>query len=139
MRGLIAAAVIALAPCGDRAHSQEPAGPNPALTPGDFLDNVGKQAKARWRQLYRAAPPAAPSERLRVAFMLGALACHREAGTVIVRLTCHRRQCQPNRHLERSRRRQACPLRNIARNRDIRPGQCQTVGPQCTGNAAHII
>ncbi len=34
---------------------------------------MGKQAKARWRQLYREAPPAAPSERLRVAFTLGAL------------------------------------------------------------------
>ena len=66
-----------LALCGDRALAQEarpaPAGPNLALTPGDFLDNVGQQTKARWRQLYREAPPAAPSERLRVAFMLGAL------------------------------------------------------------------
>ena len=53
----------------ERLAAQEPAaapgqaaaavGPNLALTPGDFLDNVGKQAKARWRQLYRAAPPAA--------------------------------------------------------------------------------
>ena len=75
MRGLLQAAVIALALCG-KAAAQEPSapsGPGLALTPGDFLDNVGKQAKARWRQLYRAGPPAAPSERPRVAFMLGAL------------------------------------------------------------------
>jgi len=73
---LLLTAIIVLAPCGSRTRADEPAapaGPNPALTPGDFLDNVGKQAKARWRQLYREAPPAAPSERLRVAFMLGAL------------------------------------------------------------------
>ena len=78
IRGLVPAAVIVLAICGDRALAQEPpepapTGPNLALTPGDFLDSVGLQAKARWRQLYREAPPAAPSERLRVAFMLGAL------------------------------------------------------------------
>lgn len=76
MRGNIQAAVVALLLCGSALMAQEapaPAGPNLALTPGDFLDNVGQQAKARWRQLYRAAPPAASSERLRVAFMLGAL------------------------------------------------------------------
>ncbi len=76
MRGLIQAAVIALALCGNQTIAQESqalSGPNLALTPGDFLDNVGKKAKARWRQLYREAPPATPSDRLRVAFMLGAL------------------------------------------------------------------
>jgi hypothetical protein len=75
MRG-IHLAFLALALCGVPAHSEQSLateGPNPALTPGDFLDNVGNQARARWRQLYREAPPAAPSERLRVAFMLGAL------------------------------------------------------------------
>ncbi|HEY2574353.1 MAG TPA: hypothetical protein VGH65_09795 [Verrucomicrobiaceae bacterium] len=60
-------------PAQEQPAAAATVGPNQALTPGDFLDNVGKQAKARWRQLYRAAPPAAPSERLRVAFMLGAL------------------------------------------------------------------
>ncbi len=75
IRGLFQSVFLALILCGARTQAQEPppAGPNPALTPGDFLDNVGRQARARWRQLYREAPPAAPSERLRVAFMLGAL------------------------------------------------------------------
>ncbi len=76
MRELFLAVIIALALCGNLAFAQEsspPSGPNLALTPGDFLDNVGKQAKARWRQFYREAPPATPSDRLRVAFMLGAL------------------------------------------------------------------
>ncbi|MCE9518893.1 MAG: hypothetical protein K8R87_04940 [Verrucomicrobia bacterium] len=76
MRALFYAAVFALALGGVQMNAQEappPSGPSPALTPGDFLDNVGKQAKARWRQLYREAPPATPSDRLRVAFMLGAL------------------------------------------------------------------
>jgi hypothetical protein len=80
MRRLVHAALVVLALGVGRVEAQAPVavspaaeGPNLALTPGDFLDNVGKQARARWRQLYREAPPAAPSERLRVAFMLGAL------------------------------------------------------------------
>lgn len=76
MRGLVLGAVIALVPCARPARAQpadEFVGPSPALTPWDFLDHVGRQTKARWRQSYREAPPAAPSERLRVAFMLGAL------------------------------------------------------------------
>lgn len=76
MRLFIQAAVIALLLGGNVASAQttpEVAGPNLPLSPGDFLDEVGRQAKARWRQFYREAPPATPSDRLRVAFMLGAL------------------------------------------------------------------
>ena len=47
--------------------------PKVALMPGDFLDNVGQQAKARWRQFYREAPLAPDAERLRTAFNLGTL------------------------------------------------------------------
>lgn len=43
------------------------------MPPGDFLDRVGQKVKARWRQHYRESPPAASSERLRVAFILGTL------------------------------------------------------------------
>jgi hypothetical protein len=52
-----------------------PAGPlwSADLTPADFLDNVGEQLKARWRQLYRPPSPAPSSERERAAFTLGTL------------------------------------------------------------------
>jgi hypothetical protein len=43
------------------------------MLPGDYLDTIGQQVKARWRQLYRESPPAFSSERLRVAFTLGGL------------------------------------------------------------------
>jgi hypothetical protein len=43
------------------------------MLPGDYLDCVGQKVKARWRQLYRETPPAASSERLRIAFTLGCL------------------------------------------------------------------
>jgi hypothetical protein len=43
------------------------------MLPGDYLDTIGQQVKARWRQMYRESPPAFSSERLRVAFTLGGL------------------------------------------------------------------
>lgn len=46
----------------------------PRISPGEFLDNVGQQTKARWRQLFRAPPPTPSTERLRVAFTLGGIA-----------------------------------------------------------------
>lgn len=45
----------------------------PEQTPVDFLDVVGLQTKARWRQLYRAPAPTPSTDRLRAAFTLGAL------------------------------------------------------------------
>ncbi len=45
----------------------------PEHTPVDFLDVVGLQTKARWRQLYRAPPPTPSTDRPRAAFALGAL------------------------------------------------------------------
>lgn len=39
----------------------------------DYLDVVGAQAKARWRQLYRDPPPLPSTERVRCAFTLGSL------------------------------------------------------------------
>ena len=65
----------------DKAKPSEPAAPAAApaappkigLMPADFLDNVGQQTKARWRQLYRDAPPIPTAERFRVAFILGSL------------------------------------------------------------------
>lgn len=45
----------------------------PRFSPGEFLDNVGQQTKARWRQLFRTPPPTPSTERLRVAFTLGGL------------------------------------------------------------------
>jgi len=70
LQGALALALVCLA----AAQSPEaPAPPKDALLPGDYLDNIGQQVKARWRQLYRESPPAFSSERLRVAFMLGGL------------------------------------------------------------------
>lgn len=44
------------------------------LDPSDYLDKVSQNTKARWRQHYREAPPAAPpADRFRVAFLLGGL------------------------------------------------------------------
>ncbi len=51
----------------------KPAAVKMELLPSDFLDNVGQQMKARWRQLYRDPPPTPSTERLRVAFTLGGL------------------------------------------------------------------
>jgi hypothetical protein len=45
----------------------------PEQTPVDFLDVVGLQTKARWRQLYRQPPPVPSTDRPRAAFTLGAL------------------------------------------------------------------
>lgn len=72
------AALAALALSAGPARAQQPAAAPAPVTqvapqPGEFLRNVGLKTKARWRQFYREAPPAAPAERLRVAFMLGAL------------------------------------------------------------------
>lgn len=50
-----------------------PAGWTSEQTPIDFLDVVGMQTKARWRQLYRAPPPTPSTDRPRAAFTLGAL------------------------------------------------------------------
>lgn len=54
----------------DKAPAQEGA---KRITPGEFLDVVGGQSKARWRQLFRTPPPTPSTERLRVAFTLGGL------------------------------------------------------------------
>lgn len=51
----------------------QPAGWTPEQTPIDFLDVVGLQTKARWRQLYRAPPPTPSTDRPRAAFTLGGL------------------------------------------------------------------
>ncbi len=50
-----------------------PAGWTIEQTPVDYLDVVGLQAKARWRQLYREPPPLPHTERARCAFTLGSL------------------------------------------------------------------
>ena len=50
-----------------------PAGWTPEQTPVDFLDIVGLQTKARWRQLYRPPPPTPSTDRPRAAFTLGGL------------------------------------------------------------------
>lgn len=42
-------------------------------SPADFLDIVGKNTKARWRQLYRQQPPTPPPDRAKAAFILGGL------------------------------------------------------------------
>jgi hypothetical protein len=42
-------------------------------TPADFLDIVGQNTKARWRQLYREQPPTPPPDRAKAAFILGGL------------------------------------------------------------------
>jgi hypothetical protein len=42
-------------------------------TPADFLELVGMQTKARWRQLYREPPPVPSPDRHRTAFTLGSL------------------------------------------------------------------
>jgi hypothetical protein len=47
--------------------------PTPQMLPGQYLDTIGQQVKARWRQLYRNAPPVLSSERMRMAFTLGGL------------------------------------------------------------------
>jgi hypothetical protein len=55
------------------AESGANGGSMAGMSPADYLDSVGQKVKARWRQLYRESPPAASSERLRVAFTLGGL------------------------------------------------------------------
>lgn len=52
--------------------SEEP-GWMPDQTPADFLDCVGRRVKARWRQLYREAPPPPSTARPLCAFTLGGL------------------------------------------------------------------
>ncbi len=42
-------------------------------TPADFLDGIGSRVKARWRQLYRSAPPPPSTVRSLSAFTLGGL------------------------------------------------------------------
>lgn len=46
---------------------------SPDQTPADFLDGIGSQLKARWRQLYREAPPPPSTMRPLSAFTLGGL------------------------------------------------------------------
>ncbi len=45
----------------------------PDQTPADFLDGIGSRVKARWRQLYREAPPPPSTIRPHSAFTLGSL------------------------------------------------------------------
>jgi hypothetical protein len=47
--------------------------PTVEMQPGDYLDGIGQQVKARWRQMYRETPPALSPDRMRVAFTLGGL------------------------------------------------------------------
>lgn len=42
-------------------------------TPGEFLDVLGKAAKARWRLLFRPPPPTPSTDRCRSALVLGSL------------------------------------------------------------------
>jgi len=46
---------------------------SPDQTPADFLDGIGSQVKARWRQLYREGPPPPSTIRPLSAFTLGGL------------------------------------------------------------------
>jgi len=73
----VGALVMALASCALAQTPEAALGEKPAakaeILPGDYLNVIGQQVKARWRQLYRESPPAFTSERLRVAFMLGDL------------------------------------------------------------------
>lgn len=46
---------------------------SPEQTPADFLDGIGSQLKARWRSLYRDAPPPPSTVRPVSAFTLGGL------------------------------------------------------------------
>lgn len=52
--------------------TEEP-GWSPDQTPADFLEGIGQRVKARWRQLYRDAPPPPSTVRQVSAFTLGAL------------------------------------------------------------------
>ena len=52
--------------------SDEP-GWSPDQTPADFLEGIGAQLKARWRQLYRESPPPPSTVRPVSAFTLGGL------------------------------------------------------------------
>lgn len=77
--GCLCAQTVALSP-GFGAESftaglliLPPSGWTPEQTPVDFLDVVGLQTKARWRQLYRQPPPVPSTDRPRAAFTLGAL------------------------------------------------------------------
>lgn len=42
-------------------------------TPGEFLEKLGKAAKARWRLLFRPPPPTPSTDRCRSALVLGSL------------------------------------------------------------------
>jgi len=52
--------------------AEEP-GWSPDQTPADFLEGIGRRVKARWRQLYRDAPPPPSTARPVSAFTLGSL------------------------------------------------------------------
>jgi hypothetical protein len=52
--------------------AEEP-GWSPDQTPADFLEGIGRRVKARWRQLYRDAPPPPSTVRPASAFTLGSL------------------------------------------------------------------
>jgi hypothetical protein len=76
------AAICLIACCGG-LHGQI-ATPEPGLTvspiigvvdqtPGEFLETLGKAAKARWRLLFRPPPPTPSTDRCRSALVLGSL------------------------------------------------------------------
>jgi hypothetical protein len=76
-------AAISLIACG-RMVCGQPAPPEPGLvvspiigvmdqTPAEFLDVLGKAAKARWRLLFRPPPPTPSTDRSRSALVLGSL------------------------------------------------------------------
>ncbi len=67
---VLASSVVAQTPIVSGGAQAAPA---PQMLPGQYLDAIGQQVKARWRQLYRAAPPVLSSERMRMAFTLGGL------------------------------------------------------------------
>jgi hypothetical protein len=76
-------AAISLIACCGVLHGQIPT-PEPGLavspiigvvdqTPAEFLDVLGKAAKARWRLLFRPPPPTPSTDRCRSALVLGSL------------------------------------------------------------------
>lgn len=60
---------------GDPAIIEPAAAPATAsdLTAADFLESVGQRTRARWRLLFRPAPPTPPTDRGRAALILGTL------------------------------------------------------------------
>ncbi len=71
--GIIAVPAEAAEPFSASGLIIPPTNWTPEQTPIDFLDVVGLQTKARWRQLYREPPPTPSTDRLRTAFTLGSL------------------------------------------------------------------